>query len=77
MRLRSFLLVGVMTATCAETVGAQTPHALQNIVLNNTVTEVANPWLGAQVMYKFGGTGEFGDNLLASARLLHDIELEQ
>src|SRR5262245_28321948 len=35
----------------------------------------ANPWVGAQIGYKFGGTTAFQDNLIVNAQLLHDIEL--
>lgn len=55
---------------------AQTPNALiNNKGTVNKAISAKNPWLGGQVGYKFGGSGEFADNLIASARLMYEIDL--
>lgn len=32
-----------------------------------------NPWLGAQLVHNFAGTGDFGDNLVITGRILHEL----
>jgi len=52
----------------------QTPYGFTNVVSDAGAGGVAanNPWLGAQVGYKFGGTDSFSDNLLVGAKFLYD-----
>jgi hypothetical protein len=61
---------------CFSQASAQTPNILMNNKgRTNKAISARNPWLGGQVGYKFGGSGEFADNLIASARLMYDIDL--
>ncbi len=56
---------------------AQTPTAMVNNKGNVSKALAAkNPWLGGEVGYKFGGSGEFADNLIASARVMYEIEFD-
>jgi hypothetical protein len=54
----------------------QTPSAMiNNKGVRNAGVSAKNPWLGGQIGYKFGGSGEFADNLLTSARLMYPIDI--
>jgi hypothetical protein len=58
-------------------ISAQTPFATRNVGhgAKPGAAGIAanNPWLGAQVSYRFGESDAFADNLLVSGRLLYDI----
>lgn len=71
----------VALAAAAATASAQTPTATVNVA--RPVVPVAppgaapkmvsptNPWLAAQLAYKFSGTGDATDSFVVSARALH------
>jgi len=65
----------------SSSANAQTPFSTENVSRSADKSQpttqgisAANPWLGAQVAYKFGGTDEIADNLIVSARLLYEID---
>lgn len=72
--MKKFLFIFLLSSSIY--LFGQTPSALvNNKGIKNEGISANNPWLGGQVGYKFGGTGEFADNLIASARLMYKIEL--
>lgn len=72
-------LLAVLTATPGTAVVSQTPVGLRNTGRDLPTGEKAiaanNPWLGAQVAYRFGGTDEFASNLLVAGQIVYPIDL--
>jgi len=70
-----YLIVMICFVLCLNSY-SQTPSSMMNNVgLKNAGMAARNPWLGGQIGYKFGGSDEFADNLIASARLMYEIDL--
>jgi hypothetical protein len=75
-------VVGVANAQTPYTVGrvAGTASPLERKLAADakkdlTAASAANPWMGAQLGYKFGNSDELGDNLLVSASVVHEIAM--
>jgi hypothetical protein len=80
MIIRRTAFLGCLISAISAVVYGQTPFATENLgsstkPIHALGISAASPWVGAQVAYKFGGTNDFADNLLVSARLLYDIDL--
>jgi len=72
--MKQFLLLVILVLGIKSQ--GQTPSALVNTKgVRNEGISANNPWMGGQVGYKFGGSGEFADNLITSARLMYKIDL--
>jgi hypothetical protein len=78
------LLLAIACLTVAAAASAQTPFATENVgrstpkqgssaTPSTQGVSAANPWLGAQVAYRFGGTKELADNLFVAAHFINEI----
>lgn len=79
MREQTVVIASFLVAVVSTSGLAQTPLAMKNLEhksrqVSGAGMSAANPWIGSQVGFKFGGTKEFADNLLVSAQLLWEIE---
>jgi hypothetical protein len=77
--LKTIALIVAMCLYASVAIG-QTPASTMNLGLPNGASNergmsAANLWSGAQIIYKFKGSGDLADNLLVGARLLYEINL--
>jgi hypothetical protein len=76
MRQPSFRYLLISLSIVPAGLTAQTPASTINVAGPPPAAGLAanNPWMGAQVGYKFGNGGDFENSLLVTARLLYKIE---